>query len=217
MIDAERSQPPPASLKEGGAFKEDVKERLERDFHQKCYLCESELGANLQVDHFRPKKEFPDLEYEWGNLFPTDKCNQRRRRKWPKGGFLDPTASYPIESRLAQWIATDYAGVRSTCFESAQDDDEAARNSADELEKLHNEDRNAARNLRDAIFRQYVLALRKYREYLEAVVADEALKAKQLRRELLVMLSPKAPYSGLIRGSFRREPGLPKDIAAALK
>lgn len=77
----------------GYDFKEykapDVVMRLRALFHSKCAYCESDLGDNLEVEHFRPKARVREsahpgywwLAHTWDNLLPSCvPCNQRRRQ-----------------------------------------------------------------------------------------------------------------------------------------
>lgn len=60
MVKVERSSPAPKSLeiekqKSNGSYnKSDVVERLAKDFHNKCYICEINKLQDPQVEHLRP-------------------------------------------------------------------------------------------------------------------------------------------------------------------
>jgi uncharacterized protein (TIGR02646 family) len=57
----------------------DVKQHLETIFHHKCAFCECSirLGAHYDVEHFRPKKIYYWLGYEWTSLLIScHKCNR---------------------------------------------------------------------------------------------------------------------------------------------
>ena len=54
-----------------------------------CAYCEEITKG--EVDHFRPKSQFPDLVYSWSNwLFACHECNQAESSYWPAGGYVDP-------------------------------------------------------------------------------------------------------------------------------
>ena len=54
-----------------------------------CGYCEEITKG--EVDHFRPKKQFPELTYVWSNwVFACHWCNLRKLDKWPVGGYVDP-------------------------------------------------------------------------------------------------------------------------------
>jgi hypothetical protein len=68
----------------------DVTSRLRRLFHDKCAYCESDVGDDMDVEHFRPKggvtgdRTHPGywwLAHTWENLLPScTPCNQSRRQ-----------------------------------------------------------------------------------------------------------------------------------------
>ncbi|GKW47361.1 HNH endonuclease [Planococcus sp. NCCP-2050] len=84
----------PKDLKEAliGHYRHDeIKDALFKMSIYKCAFCESKPGesGNIEVEHFAPKSEYPELTFEWGNLLPVcRKCNGAK-------GNLD-TKSYPI-------------------------------------------------------------------------------------------------------------------------
>ena len=56
-----------------------------------CAYCEEITKG--EVDHFRPKSQFPDLVYSWSNwLFSCHECNHAKSSAWPAGGYVDPCA-----------------------------------------------------------------------------------------------------------------------------
>ncbi len=75
MIHLPKSQPPPESLaieklKKNGKYDcDDVLERLRKDFKEKCYICEEGNINSTNIEHFKPKKTYPHLKFDWDNLF----------------------------------------------------------------------------------------------------------------------------------------------------
>lgn len=62
------------------------KQRLEKQFHNKCAYCETEYLATSDtwIEHYRPKSEYYWLAYEWSNLIPTcTKCNRKKKDYFP--------------------------------------------------------------------------------------------------------------------------------------
>jgi uncharacterized protein (TIGR02646 family) len=56
-----------------------------------CGYCECETKG--EVDHFRPKKHFPEGVYEWSNwVLACHDCNNSKGQEWPCFGFVDPCA-----------------------------------------------------------------------------------------------------------------------------
>ncbi len=75
MIYLHKTQPAPACLEKEKAKKSgsyncgDVLERLNQDFHNKCYLCESKAPTSLNIEHRVPHQGNVDLKFDWNNLF----------------------------------------------------------------------------------------------------------------------------------------------------
>ena len=63
--------------------------QLEQRFHGLCGYCEEECKG--EIDHFRPKKLFPELVYDWSNwIVACHSCNHTKRDKWPSTRYVDP-------------------------------------------------------------------------------------------------------------------------------
>ena len=64
---------------------------LHHVFNWLCGYCEEITRG--EVDHFRPKKRFPELTYVWSNwVFACRWCNLLKWEKWPAVGYVDPCA-----------------------------------------------------------------------------------------------------------------------------
>ena len=92
MVKIERSFPAPESLadeekKKNGCYNcKDVVERLKRDFHDKCYICELKHLQDPEVEHLLPHKNglYPERKFDWNNLFwSCGHCNKvKNNRKY---------------------------------------------------------------------------------------------------------------------------------------
>jgi uncharacterized protein (TIGR02646 family) len=63
----------------------EIKQQLLQITQGHCAYCDGPLGTESRetVDHFRPKAQFPDLAYDWDNLFPCcDKCQSVKREQF---------------------------------------------------------------------------------------------------------------------------------------
>lgn len=98
MIKIERSFPAPESLmierkKLSGSYtKEDVIERLIKDFHNKCYICGMDKLQDPQVEHLLPHKngKFLDRKFDWNNLFwVCGHCNGIKNQEKYDIGIID--------------------------------------------------------------------------------------------------------------------------------
>ncbi len=104
MVKIERSYPAPCSLaveeqkKTGSYEKPDVVERLKKDFHNKCYICELKNLQDPQVEHLFPHKNgrYPERKFDWNNLFwACGHCNGVKNQNKYDEGILDCCRSDP--------------------------------------------------------------------------------------------------------------------------
>lgn len=98
MVKIERSFPAPKSLEEeakkatGRYDRPDVIERLEKDFHNKCYICEIKELQDPNVEHLLPHKngKYPDRKFDWENLFwSCAHCNSVKNNEKYDEGIMD--------------------------------------------------------------------------------------------------------------------------------
>ncbi|MEY8237166.1 hypothetical protein AALA36_15820 [Lachnospiraceae bacterium 66-29] len=98
MVKVERSFPAPDSLREeakkatGKYDKEDVIERLRKDFHNKCYICEIKDLQDPNVEHLLPHKngKYPERKFDWQNLFwSCGHCNSVKNNSKYDEGIID--------------------------------------------------------------------------------------------------------------------------------
>ena len=98
MVKVERSFPAPDSLAEeakkvnGKHDKPDVIERLKKDFHNKCYICEMKELQDPNVEHLLPHKngKYPERKFDWENLFwSCSHCNGVKNSGKYDDGILD--------------------------------------------------------------------------------------------------------------------------------
>ena len=80
---------------------EDVKEQLKKETHGKCMYCESFIGAVAyeHIEHFKPKKEYPLLTFEWSNLgLACPKCNTNKLDDFDETcPFINPYVDNPSD------------------------------------------------------------------------------------------------------------------------
>jgi len=107
---------------------DDVTYRLRTLFHNKCAYCESDVGDNLDVEHFRPKGGVTEdsshpgywwLAHSWSNLLPScTPCNQKRRQHLVTEEMTleELTALMATRAKLSYGKANHFpvVGVRAT-------------------------------------------------------------------------------------------------------
>ena len=113
MVKIERTPTPPKSLaiesqKAWGSYSEpDVIEQLQKDFHDKCYICELKKLTNVEVEHLRPhhNRSIKERIFDWNNLFYScPHCNSIKNNRKYDDKILDCCTVDP-ESLLKQIYA----------------------------------------------------------------------------------------------------------------
>ena len=80
---------------DGEAIRREIRNSLRRDFSGVCGYCEQDCSDTVTViEHFRPRRLFPDDWITWTNLvYACQRCDNRKGDRWP-GPADDPTCSY---------------------------------------------------------------------------------------------------------------------------
>lgn len=218
MIRIARSADAPQSLvPRSRPFGDDVRAALDRDFLGKCYLCEGLASECFDVEHLRPVVDFPELEFDWQNLFLSHpRCNQRRKRwsgaqrepgrkSWPRGGLLD-CCHDDVDGRLEHSLATEVGGV-VVAFDPRDPSDLAASNTAAELNSIHDHRCFWGRQLLGLIDKRWRELLRVYAALLQSLASCgsdwDAPPVRDQLDNLRAMLDTRAPYAGLLRTGLR--------------
>jgi hypothetical protein len=124
-----------------------------------------------------------------------------RPRQWPAGGLLDPCRD-KVAERL---LATIGMLGRDPLFEAADPNDQAAHNTADLLNLLHNgkvgdkASQANVRHLQVTIAKQYDKVLHAIIEFKDAEHGHDLQRRAQARRDLSNLLSRKSAFTMLMR------------------
>jgi hypothetical protein len=85
------------------------KPHLRREFRQKCIYCRRPDSVHpndvdvYAVEHYRPKKKFPEFELVWTNLFYVcADCNSHKRDYWPRDN--EPCFPNPCDDVMADHV-----------------------------------------------------------------------------------------------------------------
>jgi len=65
-----------------------------------CAFCDGPVGVESRetVEHFRPKSRFPELAYQWENLFPCcDMCQSKKLERFDPALLKPDEADYAFE------------------------------------------------------------------------------------------------------------------------
>jgi len=194
----------PQPAKPGSYRNSDILAAFDTHFFSKCYLTEQWHGSSyeMDVDHFVPVNQDVTLKYDWDNLFPAaHKANMMRPRQWPAGGLLDPCRD-KVAERL---LATIGMLGRDPLFEATDPNDQAARNTADLLNLLHNGrlgdevSRLNTKHLRVSIAKQYHSVTQAILRFQAAQLSGNSQQLANARRDLRLLLSRQSPFTQLMR------------------
>lgn len=184
----------------------DVLEFFDAYFHAKCYLTEQKFANSwlMDIDHFVPKHERPELRYEWTNLFPVEhNANMMRPRKTPAGGYLDPCAEADdIEKEICCRIP--FGGGKPR-FYAVYEGNAKAKNTAHLLNLLHQgrendlDSRKKAEALRHIIRKRCELVLKKILEWQNAQLKGDQHEIFRKQQHLKVLLSRKSSFTMVVR------------------
>ena len=154
----------------------------------------------MDIEHFIPQAERPDLVYEWSNLFPAEhNSNMRKPRVTPAGGYLDPcNPDDDVENEIMYSLSPN--GF-DPYFEAGNPLNIKAVNTCNLLNRIHNgHDENTKKStleLRHTIHKKYVKILNKICAWQG--YADGSPEKFQAARELRDMLSRKSSFTMLCR------------------
>lgn len=188
MIQLKRSQPAPSSLADRTKYnKLDVLERLEKDCHNKCYLCEELAPKDIQIEHHQPHKNNLDLKFDWNNLFlACYHCNNVKGIRSPLLNPCEPADQVEKVLKYSYQVFPNQPVIKV----STSDANEKASLTAALLNDIHNGTTNqkqwGARNLCKAIRNQITHLIGKVQLYQSFHHrSDEANYAKaELVRDL---------------------------------
>lgn len=194
----------------------DLLEAFDRDFYAKCYLTELWFPNSwaMDVEHFHPQSERPDLVYEWTNLFPADhQANTIKPRKTFPGGYLNPCE--PAED-VEREIMYRYAPSMGEfpAFEAKDPQNIKAANTAALLHRVHNghdfNTKQSTATLRYYIRKQYEL-ISKVIDKWQKAPADSPEKEDHAQ-ELRGFLSRRSSFTMLMRSIPAVQVNIPADF-----
>lgn len=131
----------------------EVLESLHRTFLGKCYLTEKvfESVNEIEIDHFVPRIEQPELKFDWTNLYASDhKANISRPKNTPNGGYLDPCS---LEDDVEHQILYGLSMDDTPNFQARYEENLKAVNTAVLLNRLHKDLKKAIQDKHNAVLK----------------------------------------------------------------
>lgn len=177
----------------------DIANQVKKDFYYKCYLCEENVAKHLEIDHFFPKKEFPEKEYDWHNLFSgCSKCNKIKSAAFNTSphNYILNCCTEDVDSS----ITLRYSAVDGTVFIIATQADAATTSTVELLNRIHNGGLKTTSKsyiyLRESIA-QHLADLRKQIDDYYNYPSEEN------KNRIAVLVSRKAAYMAIKRTLIR--------------
>ena len=169
----------------------------------------------MDVEHFFPKNEYPELRYEWTNLYPADHdANMMKPNKVREGGYLDPcNPNDDVENDIFYWL--DFENQKCH-FKATDPQNIKAVNTAFLLDKLHNGDKLASiqktADLRFALFKRRDMIAKTIIAWKDAKLNNN--KNEEIRQELKLRayLSRESSFTMLMRSISTVKKYIPKDF-----
>ena len=173
-------------------------------FFNKCYLTEKwyPTSYSMDVEHFVPRNERPNLKYAWENLYPADHdANMMKPNKTPIGGYLDPCdPTDDVEKDVLYFLDIEGDKIH---FDARDQSNSKAVNTAKLLHKLHNGDDHDSKKktteLRVAIQKKYVKVLEAKDKWHKARLQQSRDEEFKTERVLMGLISRKSSYTMIMR------------------
>ena len=202
MINIIKSQPAPPCLSEekekvSGDYKcGEVLNKLQEDFHNKCYLCEEKEPTTINVEHFIPHKNNNiELKFDWNNLFlACGHCNNVKSAKYDN--LLNCTDSSQKITELLQFDIKPFP--REKVQISALISDVKVEQTAKLLNEIYNGTTELktieGQNIRDKLIRELIEFNRILSEYFyeHGLSKDDKV---ELKKKIQRKLSPKTAFT----------------------
>lgn len=214
MVYFEKSQPAPACLesekaKPSGTYRcGEVGDRLQVDFRNKCYLCESRGITAINVEHFRPHRgKNRDLEFDWNNLFfCCVHCNATKSDNPAYDVLLDCTSQADAPDSHIRFELN--SGISALPSFMPITDSEKVRNTVQLLQEIHSGRsmirKLEATNLVELIQRK----LNKFYKKIDLWFDATGQEKEDLRQSIIAHLQNSSAFTAFKRWIIRDNPVL---------
>lgn len=199
MFRVERSYPAPSSLERKSKYDgADVHEALQLCFFGKCYICENKNPMDINIEHFIPKENDKDKEFEWDNLYLScSRCNNIKITKYDN--LLD-CCKENVWNRIKLLPGFSYK-PKSVTIEAQFDDDKTLQ-TAELLKKVYNSDHTMSKRLTSASLRSHIAKttqklIASMNEYHEDDTPDQ--QKSILIEKMKIMIRKSSAYSAFCR------------------
>jgi 5-methylcytosine-specific restriction endonuclease McrA len=201
MFNVKRSDVIPSSLAAKISYKDrDVVEALKKDFHEKCYLCETKEPQDINVEHFVAHQGDDNLKYDWKNLyFSCGRCNNIKLHLFNK--LLDCCDPNHDVFRAIKLLPPRTPGAKKIVVER-QNEDACTIETENLLDRIYNSENTVNKSitgsfLRKKIHTQYIIFIKWVTKYY----AGDALETERIEalERIKVLMSNQSQFSAFIK------------------
>ena len=203
MVYFQKTYPAPSSLESCTSYNhQDVLDLLYDDFHNKCYICESEGIESINIEHFAPHTNSNEIrKYNWSNLFWA--CSHCNKIKSATESLLNCTCKDDkVDTNIKYYLDDDLENNKIIIKNIATD--VKTINTADLLIKVYNGTTNQnkfqARAKRDKLYDElcdFTSILSKYQR------TEDPKKKKQFLNAIKFELSNQSAFTAFKRWIVR--------------
>lgn len=168
--------------------KDDVQGQLKFDQHGKCYLCERLQVTDFEIEHFKSRKNFPELTFEWTNLLWS--CGYCNRKKSASGDNLLNPISENIEELIYQ--AIDFPNAKAV-FQNMEVPSDKVDLTISLLAKIFNGSKSM-RTMREQQFYDY--AMSRITSFQEMTLLWLKSRSEDAKRAIIEELDIKSEFLG---------------------
>ncbi|MFZ6708997.1 HNH endonuclease [Undibacterium sp. TC9W] len=123
---------------------------------ERCMFCGSSEAS--QVDHFKPKADFPHLAMEWENyIWICGVCNLNKGDNFPIGSGGTQLLINPIDEDVWQYFSIDDTGYIMCNWDVANDDFDARAKTSEDIYKFNRQAIQEARQKQINSLKEQVL------------------------------------------------------------
>ena len=205
MINFPKSQPAPKCLakekkKKSGDYKcGEVLNRLQKDFHNKCYICEDKGITSINVEHLKSHEGDIDLKFDWNNLFyACSHCNNTKNVK--RDTFDNILNCIDENDKILEWISFKIESFpKEKVIIKDLVEDVRVKNTVELLEKIYNGHTTNIKQLEAANLRSRLLD--EIKEFKEAIQQFKNPPfqidgyRKMLENKIIDNLKPNKPFT----------------------
>lgn len=157
-----RKSTEPQELAQNGYSCDAVKHALIVDTDEKCYICERSRDTDFEVEHLKSRRNYPELENDWSNLYAAcSYCNKKKGRY--HDGMLNPDRC-DVEDTIDHKVDL----MKEKAIFSSQDGRDSVKSTIKLLTKVFNGTRKPRRELEQRFWDQFK---KEYNDF-NAVVND---------------------------------------------